>query len=220
MESNLVNPNSPTRYPVTEKITLYVSQLEDELRHYKGAADYMGRQRDVPDSAAKMINDLAAEVEDLKKQRLGRVRGQPRLRQLVRKDIWQTHACAEHLAVYDLQAGLSMGRQGRFWDAGRRILYAEHLFKQIAEEGIEGDVVEFGTYYGHWVQVICETLERNSWRRKVWGFDSFEGLPKPDVQLDPDCWTEGMYPAPFDEVRARLQVESTPLSSTREGLVQ
>lgn len=87
------------------------------------------------------------------------------------------------------------------------ILYAEHLLEILEKEGISGDIVEFGIYFGHWLQVICETLEKHGWNRKVWGFDSFEGLPESDPNLNPDCWTAGMYFAPFDEVSARLQLD-------------
>ena len=65
--------------------------------------------------------------------------------------------------------------------------------------------------------MICEMQERNGWNRKIWGFDSFEGLPKPAVEFDPDCWTEGMYSAPYDEVCTRLQVSSRPWLQSVKG---
>lgn len=204
----MVNPNNPTRYPVTERITLYVSQLEDELRHYKATADYMKKEGISPNTAT-MINNLAAEVEDLKKQLVTHEANAGYVN-------WFAQMFGKRMPVPNtwpfttFKQGTPWGDKVAFGMQDGEALYAEHLFKQIAQEGIEGDVVEFGTYYGHWVQVICEILERNGWPRKVWGFDSFEGLPKPDTQLNPDCWTEGMYSAPFDEVRARLQVDKRP----------
>ena len=70
--------------------------------------------------------------------------------------------------------------------------------------------MEFGTYYGHWVQVLAETLERRGFHREIWGFDSFEGLPAPQAGLDPTIWSEGQYAAPFEEVKLRLQLDKRP----------
>jgi Macrocin-O-methyltransferase (TylF) len=215
MELNLMNPNNPTRYPVTEKITLYVSHLEDELRLYKATANYMGRQGGA-DNTGETISNLAVELEDLKKRLTVHESNAGYVD-------WFAQVFGKRMPVPNtspfttFKQGTPWGDKVAFGMQDGEILYAEHLFKQIVEEGIQGDVIEFGTYYGHWVQVICEMLERNGWQRKVWGFDSFEGLPKPDVQLNPDCWTEGMYSAPFDEVRARLQVDKRPYLQLVKG---
>ena len=200
----MVNPNNPNRYPVTEKISLYVSQLEDELRHYKASASFIETQA-APEANA-ILGELQVEIAELKTK-------------LAHYEVnasytdWFAEVFGKRMPVPNMwplttfEQGTPWGDKVAYGMQDGEILYAEHLFRQLADEGIEGDVVEFGTYYGHWIQVICEILERNGWARRVWGFDSFEGLPKPDAQLNPDCWTEGMYSAPFDEVKARLQVD-------------
>jgi Macrocin-O-methyltransferase (TylF) len=90
------------------------------------------------------------------------------------------------------------------------MLFAEHLLVKLASDGIAGSVVEFGTYYGHWLNVLASIQEKHGWRRDMWGFDSFEGLPAPRDGIDPTCWTQGMYAAPFDEVKLRLRMFTRP----------
>lgn len=90
------------------------------------------------------------------------------------------------------------------------ILFVQDLLEKIVTDNVPGGIVEFGTYYGHWVQVIAETLEARGWQRELWGFDSFEGLPKSQPGVNLDIWTEGRYAAPFEEVRQRLQVDQRP----------
>ncbi len=97
------------------------------------------------------------------------------------------------------------------------ILFAEHLIEQLEADKVPGALVEFGTYYGHWMQVLAEMHERRGWKRDFWGFDSFEGLPEPDKKLDPEVWTKGMYTAPFEEVKARLQVDKRPWLNLVKG---
>jgi hypothetical protein len=90
------------------------------------------------------------------------------------------------------------------------ILFAEHLLEGLDRDGIIGDIAEFGIYYGYWVSLLCELRERRGCQREIWGFDSFEGLPLPQEGIDPAVWTEGQYAAPFDEVKAGLQLDQRP----------
>jgi hypothetical protein len=205
MEAPVANPNSPTRYPIAEKVSLQVSQLEDELRHYKSIADFF-QNRDANEEMSASIGKLNMEVQTLRAQ-VAHHNSQAAYQQ------WFATTFGKDLPVPNTWPFTTF-KQGTPWSdkvvygmQDGEILYAEHLLETLESEGVSGDIVEFGTYFGHWVQVICETLEKRSWNRKVWGFDSFEGLPSPKDGLDPDCWTEGMYSAPFDEVKARLQVD-------------
>lgn len=204
----MANPNSPHRNPIAEQIGLQVANLEEELNLYKKIAGFY-QNRDASQSITDAIGQLATENSSLK-------------RQLAHHEGHQTY-----VDWFDKVFGVripvpnswpfSTFKQGTPWSdkvvygmQDGEILYAEHLFEILEQTGVAGDVVEFGTYYGHWIQVICELFERRGWERPVWGFDSFEGLPTPSKEVDPDCWTEGMYSAPFDEVKARLQVDKRP----------
>jgi Macrocin-O-methyltransferase (TylF) len=90
------------------------------------------------------------------------------------------------------------------------VLYAEHLIEKLDENGVYGDIVEFGIYEGTWADALASIVERRGSRRNIWGFDSFEGLPEPKAGMNPECWVKGMYSAPYDAVAARLQVEKRP----------
>lgn len=106
--------------------------------------------------------------------------------------------------------GTPWGDKAAFGLQDAEILFAEHLLERLEAEQVPGAIVEFGTYYGHWLQVLDAIQERRGWRRDIWGFDSFEGLPPPQEGLDPAVWHEGQYAAPFEEVQARLRVAERP----------
>lgn len=87
--------------------------------------------------------------------------------------------------------------------------YAERLLHQLEHEKVAGAVVEFGVFEGEWMQVLIEACERGGILRDFYGFDSFEGLPKP-TEDDLDCWSEGQYAADFEAVCAKLQCDRRP----------
>jgi hypothetical protein len=100
-------------------------------------------------------------------------------------------------------------------DRGER-LYADKLIGDLEADGVPGDVIEFGVYGGSWLLVLIESLERRGSTRGVWGLDSFKGLPKPS-EHDPDCWKEGDYYAPLEQVRNALSADARPQLTLVEG---
>jgi len=71
-------------------------------------------------------------------------------------------------------------------DVGNRgvpqILNIEELVRHVAGEGVSGAFVECGTYKGGASAYALLSLmrnERGKLARPYWGFDSFEGMPKP-----------------------------------------
>jgi hypothetical protein len=58
-----------------------------------------------------------------------------------------------------------------------RFLYFERLYKTI--QNIDGDIVECGIGKGRTFFMLCCLAEMDGKRRNVWGFDSFEGFPRP-----------------------------------------
>ena len=129
----MVNPNNPTRYPVTERITLYVSQLEDELRHYKAAANYMEKE-DVPQHTSTLIKNLAAEVEDLKRQ-LPAYEGNTHYINWFAQIFGKRMPVPNTWPFTTFKQGTPWGDKVAFGMQDGEALYAEHLFKQIAEDG-------------------------------------------------------------------------------------
>lgn len=204
----MTNPNAPNRRPISERLALEVGNLEAELKMYRGLAD-LYRHADSSIESQALTEKLLKENIDLK-QRLATYEGQASYVD------WFEGVFGKRMPVPNTWPFTTFS-QGTPWSdkvvygmQDGEILYAEHLLENLENDAVPGSIVEFGTYYGHWLQVLCETLERRSWSRDVWGFDSFEGLPPPDKSLDPDCWTEGMYAAPLEEVKARLQVDKRP----------
>ena len=53
------------------------------------------------------------------------------------------------------------------------------LARRIEEEGIPGDMVECGVWNGGLGAVLAHFAANSKFNRKVWLFDSFEGLPTP-----------------------------------------
>jgi hypothetical protein len=72
--------------------------------------------------------------------------------------------------------------------------------------GLPGDFVELGVYKGHTTKFLAEYLDFASWPKRWWLYDTFEGIPKD--QLDPgrENLTVANYGAAFsfEEVRDRF----------------
>lgn len=56
------------------------------------------------------------------------------------------------------------------------------IIERIEREKIEGDLVECGVWKGGCVAVMAATLKRLKSKRRIWAFDSFEGLPEPTLK--------------------------------------
>lgn len=62
--------------------------------------------------------------------------------------------------------------------------YVVSLLREIRDKNIPGDLAEFGIFDGLWINFFYEQTEQLGLPRRIYGFDSFEGLsdsdPKPD----------------------------------------
>ena len=61
-----------------------------------------------------------------------------------------------------------------------RFLYIKRLFDEVSE--LEGDIVECGVGRGntfHFWAILCHDSTK---LRRLWGFDSFEGIPEPTLE--------------------------------------
>ena len=61
-----------------------------------------------------------------------------------------------------------------------QLLYQRRLMERVRE--LPGDVVECGVGYGHTLLGWCALVEEEGDRRRIWGFDSFEGFPEPTAE--------------------------------------
>jgi len=69
-------------------------------------------------------------------------------------------------------------------DHVRRTRYFQHLVELI--ENVPGDIVECGVAKGASLLMLAALTEDGRYPRRVWGFDSFEGLPAPAPQDEPE----------------------------------
>lgn len=83
--------------------------------------------------------------------------------------------------------------------------YAEDLLKDIKNNKIEGDIVEFGVFKGAWIEKLWNSCERIGLNKKIIGFDSFEGLPEPGED-DYLGWEKGQFAVSYNKVCDLLKV--------------
>ncbi len=191
--------------PIADAITLQLRTMEAEHHMMKAQ---LAAMRTNNDQAALML-DLAAENERLRRENKG-------LRLRADYEAWFEGHFGVRLPTPNTwpfttwSSDTPWGVKACYGLQDAEIVFAEHLLEQLEADQVPGAIVEFGTYYGHWMQVLAGIMETRGWQRDMWGFDSFEGLPQPQEGLDPTIWHEGQYAAPFEEVQARLEVARRP----------
>lgn len=94
--------------------------------------------------------------------------------------------------------------------------YCGHLLAELDRNNIEGDIVEFGVFDGGWLETIANFCEKLNSPRKLYGFDSFEGLPE-GTEHDLNCWEKGQFAADYEVVCARLKTKERPWINLRKG---
>jgi len=63
-----------------------------------------------------------------------------------------------------------------------------NLAKEIIDNNISGDFIEAGTWKGGACALLGVLCEEENKGRKVWAFDSFEGMGEPNTNLDLANW--------------------------------
>lgn len=84
------------------------------------------------------------------------------------------------------------------------------LYSVILEEKVEGILVEFGVFRGTWLNQILDYMDEIGETRETLGFDSFEGLPKPDYEVETENWKEGAFAASLEEAYKYLDAKTRP----------
>jgi hypothetical protein len=88
----------------------------------------------------------------------------------------------------------------------KRLLNLEDCIRTVVREGVPGDVAETGVWRGGamiYAAAVLDELGYAADSRLVWCFDSFEGLPRPDVALWPA--DEGDPHHTFEWLRVSLE---------------
>jgi macrocin-O-methyltransferase TylF-like protien len=108
------------------------------------------------------------------------------------------------LEVHRVQPGEPM----RAYQAkpNKRLAYFRHLVGLIDE--VPGDIVECGVGTGKTLYMLAALTENGKRPRRVWGFDSFQGLPPPAPEDRPETAPRkiraGKYAHSREEIEARL----------------
>jgi hypothetical protein len=110
---------------------------------------------------------------------------------------WDMVAPSQFSSLYRQVRSHTMCSNARLRGLYRSVQY-------IVAQNIPGDVVECGCARGGSAALMALTLQRLGFRRKIWLFDSFEGLPAPSTN-DPDFELANMFTGTcigrLDEVR-------------------
>jgi O-methyltransferase len=84
----------------------------------------------------------------------------------------------------------------------KRLNNLAHLLKKLDDDGVSGQVMEAGVWRGGTLAWMARHTERG-----VWGFDSFQGCPKPEWQQDKgnDYHDLDFLKVPIEEVQKNLR---------------
>lgn len=78
------------------------------------------------------------------------------------------------------------------------------------QAGELGDYVEFGVYYGTSLSCMHDALEQVGLRQRMFGFDSFEGLPESAAREDDAEWVPGQFKASLQLAEEYLERHGVP----------
>ena len=98
--------------------------------------------------------------------------------------------------------------------------YVTQLLTEIRDNGIEGDIAEFGIFQGWWINFFHETTEQLGLHRRIYGFDSFEGLSEPHPEHDQAFWKKGQYACSLEQVSRNVQAAARPRIKLVKGFFE
>ena len=98
--------------------------------------------------------------------------------------------------------------------------YAAKLLAEIRDKNIQGDIAEFGIYQGWWLNFLYRTTEDLGLHRRIYGFDSFEGLSDPHPEHDQAYWKKGQYACSLEQVSKNTQAALRPRLKLVKGFFE
>jgi hypothetical protein len=98
--------------------------------------------------------------------------------------------------------------------------FEDQLLRELSQNGIEGDYAEFGIWKGDRLKRHRDSSSSRNEKRSFLGFDSFQGLSKPEKDKDVEYFEEGMFEASFDQVSRNLDLENNPNTILFEGWLE
>lgn len=103
----------------------------------------------------------------------------------------------------DREIGLGWPINGYSMIGMKRLNNIQYCLEQVFADVIPGDFIETGVWRGGaciFARAICEVYNEN---RNIWVADSFEGLPKPNVELYPEDKGDDLYS--IEQLRVSLE---------------
>lgn len=98
--------------------------------------------------------------------------------------------------------------------------YAASLLAEIRDKNIEGDIAEFGIFEGWWINFLHQTTDALGLQRRIYGFDSFEGLSDPHPDHDQAFWKKGQYACSLEQVSRNVQAAARPRLKLVKGFFE
>jgi len=98
--------------------------------------------------------------------------------------------------------------------------YVSMLLQKIKEEAVEGDIAEFGIFQGWWINLFWDETEKLGMLRRIYGFDSFQGLSEPDPRRDASYWKKGQYACSFEQVSKNVFAQQRPRIKLVKGFFE
>lgn len=93
----------------------------------------------------------------------------------------------------------------------QRLTHVEKCVRSVVEQQIPGDFVEMGVWRGGVIMLMAALIDVwQIYERKIWAFDSFQGLPPPDLLTFPldegnSLHTIGQLSASLEEVKKNFR---------------
>ncbi|MDH5677024.1 MAG: TylF/MycF family methyltransferase [Nitrospinota bacterium] len=200
--------SDPNEAKVRQKLLAGKATLDEGLKLYN---DMTARGEDFPLNLEEAILKLGLEADPTRTDMITRLRYvlisqqkqvpddiERKFAEHVRKEEWGTDhqkAAFEYhkktglndmepafLDIYEKSKTFSMTSAERMYALYQAVRY-------LNAANIEGDIVECGVWRGGSMMIVANTLlAENVSDRNLYLFDTFEGLPRPDEQVDIDIW--------------------------------
>ena len=129
---------------------------------------------------------------------------------------WFASVFGQHVPAPNARIAMSWAEDSQW---GRRAFlalmqieceYVTQLLAEIRDNNVKGDIAEFGIFEGGWINILWQATEQLGMSRRVYGFDSFEGLSDPHPQHDQPFWKKGQYACSLQQVAANVQLAARP----------
>jgi O-methyltransferase len=162
---------------------------------------------------------MAAQLRQRALRALGAVRPRERFYKVVER---LPRRVSEVVAEGEMRARMRLGRPVKLVPEDTFTRACERALRLLAERSgsdAVGDYLEFGVYAGTSMRCMLRAAQTTGMAHvRLFGFDSFVGLPQTAAEDDDGFWMPGMFRSDVERVRAML--ERAGLTEDRGSLVE